>query len=218
MTRTATGTETKSGLLLTRSWSWTSEASGTFPGDTGTPGEQWVKIIGIAASLHVGSFINRLLDAAGGELPEGVRFEIWAGLGDVPPYQAGKVPVTARELLGLVSEADAVLLTAPEHSLLPMELTYALQWLSAGDVLAGKHVAVMSASARACGAMWAQAELYKQLQGADAVAMGAELVISPACPHFDDHGRLIDAELRDQVRAVIGQLCPAGAREPAFSL
>ncbi|MEU5861338.1 MULTISPECIES: NADPH-dependent FMN reductase [unclassified Nonomuraea] len=177
-----------------------------------------MKIIGIAASLHAGSFINRLLDAAGGELPEGVRFEIWTGMGDVPPYQPGKVPVAARELLGLVAGADAVLLTAPEHSLLPMELTYTLEWLSAGDVLSGKHVAVMSASARACGAMWAQAELYKRLQGADAVVMGAELVISPACPHFDDDGHLTDPVLRGQVRAVIGQLCPAGVREPAFSL
>ncbi|NUP02769.1 MAG: hypothetical protein HOV96_28905 [Nonomuraea sp.] len=177
-----------------------------------------MKIIGIAASLHAGSFINRLLEAAGGELPESVRFEIWAGLGDVPPYQPGKVPGPALELLGLVRRADAVLLTAPEHSLLPMELTYALQWLAAGDALAGKHVAVMSASARACGAMWAQAELYKQLQGADAVVMGAELVISPVCPHFDDDGHLTDADLRDQVRAVIGQLCPAEVREPAFSL
>jgi chromate reductase, NAD(P)H dehydrogenase (quinone) len=177
-----------------------------------------VKIIGIAASLHAGSFINKLLEAAGGELPEDVRFEMWPGLAGVPPYRPGKAPEPAHELLGLVAGADAVLLTAPEHSLLPVELTYALQWMSASEGLAGKHVAVMSASARACGAMWAQAELYKQLQGAGAVVMGAELVISPVCPHFDEDGHLTDPDLRDQVRAVIGQLCPAEVREPAFSV
>jgi chromate reductase, NAD(P)H dehydrogenase (quinone) len=177
-----------------------------------------VKIIGIAAGLHQGSFINRLLEAAGGELPEGVGFEVWPGLREIPPYEAGPVPAPVRELLGLVAAADAVLVTAPEHSLLPAELTYTLDWMAARDALTGKHVAVMSASARACGAMWAQAELYKRLQSAGAVVMGAELVISPACPHFDEDGHLMDPALRGQVRAVIAQLCPAEVMEPALSL
>ncbi|MEV5323889.1 NADPH-dependent FMN reductase [Nonomuraea fastidiosa] len=177
-----------------------------------------MKIIGIAASLHAGSFITRLLDAAGGELPESVRFEVWRGLSDIPPYQPGPVPAPARELVSLVAGSDAILLTAPEHSLLPMELTHALDWMAARDGLAGKHVAVMSASARACGAMWAQAELYKRLLGAGAVVSGAELVISPAWPHFDDNGHLTSADLRDQVRRVIRQLCPAEVMEPALSV
>jgi chromate reductase len=191
---------------------------GQVPGNTGTPGEQRVKIIGIAAGLHAGSFINRLLEAAGGELPEGVGFEVWPGLREMPPYAAGPVPGPARELLGLLAASDAVLMTAPEHSLLPVELTHALEWMSARGKLAGKHVAVMSASARACGAMWAQAELYKYLQAAGAVVMGAELVISPACPHFDEDGHLTDPVLRGQVRIVIAQLCPTEVLEPALSL
>ncbi|TDE37735.1 hypothetical protein E1295_34205 [Nonomuraea mesophila] len=191
---------------------------GQFPGNTGTPWEQRVKIIGIAASLNRGSFINRLLAAAGAELPRGVAFEEWRGLDDIPPYTRGPVPAPAAALAGLVASGDAVLLTAPEHSLLPPELTYALEWMAARDGLSGKHVAVMSASARACGAMWAQAELYKRLQSAGAVVMGAELVISPACPHFDEYGRLRPAALREKVRAVIRQLCPAGILEPVFSL
>ncbi|WP_043639201.1 NADPH-dependent FMN reductase [Nonomuraea candida] len=177
-----------------------------------------MKIIGIAASLHAGSFITRLLDAAGGELPAGVGFEVWRGLGELPGYRPGPVPAPARELLTLVAGGDAVLLTAPEHSLLPLELTNALDWMSARDGLSGKHVAVMSASARACGAMWAQAELYKRLLEAGAVVMGAELVISPACPHFDENGHLAAPELRAQVRKVIHQLCPAEVMEPALSL
>ncbi|MGN9839950.1 NADPH-dependent FMN reductase [Nonomuraea sp. H19] len=177
-----------------------------------------MKIIGIAASLHVGSFVNRLLDAAGGELPVGIGFEVWQGLGEMPPYEPGPVPAPVRELFVLVDESDGVLITAPEHSLLPVELAHALDWMSARGALAGKHVAVMSASARACGAMWAQAELYKQLQAAGAVVMGAELVISPACPHFDEDGLLAAPDLRRQVRAVIGQLCPAEVLEPALSL
>ncbi|MEV0383908.1 NAD(P)H-dependent oxidoreductase [Nonomuraea sp. NPDC050643] len=177
-----------------------------------------MKIIGIAASLHAGSFITRLLDAAGGELPAHVGFEAWQRLDEIPPYGAGPVPASACELVALVSSGDALLLTAPEHSLLPPELMYALDWMAAGQGLSGKHVAVMSASARACGAMWAQAELFKQLQGAGAVVMGAELVISPVWPHFDEHGHLTDPALRAQVRAVVGQLCPAEALEPALSL
>ncbi|RVX40100.1 NAD(P)H-dependent FMN reductase [Nonomuraea polychroma] len=191
---------------------------GQVPGNTGTPWEQRVKIIGIAAGLHEGSFINRLLEAAGGELPEGVGFQVWPGLGEMPPYAPGPVPAPVRHLLGLLAASDAVLMTAPEHSLLPAELIHALDWMSARDALTGKHVAVMSASARACGAMWAQAELYKRLQAGGAVVMGAELVISPDCPHFDKQGRLTDPALRGQVRAVIAQLCPAEVMEPALLL
>ncbi|HEX4816789.1 MAG TPA: NADPH-dependent FMN reductase [Nonomuraea sp.] len=177
-----------------------------------------MKIIGIAAGLHPGSFINRLLEAAGGELPEGVGFEVWPRLREMPPYEAGPAPAPVPELLVRVAGADAVLLTAPEHSLLPAELLHTLDWLSARGALAGKHVAVMSASARACGAMWAQAELYTRLQAAGAVVMGAELVISPACPHFAEDGHLTDPVLRAEVRAVIAQLCPAEVMEPALSL
>lgn len=173
-----------------------------------------MKIIGIAASLHAGSFITKLLDAAGRELPTGVRFETWRGLSEIPPYHHGPPPPEARDLITTVSRSDAILLTAPEHSLLPAQLTYALAWMSARDGLAGRHVAVMSASARACGAMWAQAELYKQLLGAGAVVMGDELVLSPGCPHFDQDGRLTDPDLREQVRAVVRRLCPAKTVEP----
>ncbi|MFG2074493.1 NADPH-dependent FMN reductase [Nonomuraea maritima] len=173
-----------------------------------------MKIIGIAASLHAGSFITKLLDAAGRELPAGVRFETWRGLDEIPPYHHGPPPPEARDLLTTVSRSDAILLTAPEHSLLPAQLTYTLDWMSARDGLAGRHVAVMSASVRACGAMWAQAELYKRLLGAGAVVMGDELVLSPACPHFDEDGRLTDSDLRDRVRAVVRRLCPAKTVEP----
>ncbi|MER7499564.1 NAD(P)H-dependent oxidoreductase [Nonomuraea pusilla] len=172
-----------------------------------------MKITGIAASLHAGSFINRLLDAAGGELPVGVRLTRWDGLRDIPPYvprhAAGRLPEPVRDLVRAVAGSDGVLLTAPEHSLLPAELAHALDWLTAAGELSGRHVAVMSASARACGAMWAQAELYKRLLEAGAVVMGGELVISPDCRHFEDDGRLAPSYLRDQVVGVLAQLCQA---------
>ncbi|MEV0196208.1 NAD(P)H-dependent oxidoreductase [Nonomuraea sp. NPDC050691] len=173
-----------------------------------------MRIIGIAASLHAGSFINRLLAAVSGELPSGVDFTPWKELAAVPPFTTGPVPDTPSGLLRMVDDADALLLIAPEHSLLPVELGDALRWLSASGTLTGKHVAVMSASARPCGAMWAQAELYRQLTEAGAVVMGAELVISPLCPHFDERGRLTVGRLREQVRDVVSRLCPAAVGEP----
>jgi chromate reductase len=180
-----------------------------------------VKIFGIAASLHAGSFINRLLEAVGRELPEGGRLECWRGLGALPPHSAVLVPEQVPEqvvpMLRLLDECDAVLLTAPEHSLLPVELYHALRWMATGGRLAGKRVAVMSASVRACGAMWAQAELFKQLTGAGAVVMGSELVLSPTCRHFDEQGRLCALYLRDQVGEIVGQLCPVPIMEPALT-
>ncbi|MFG1944327.1 NADPH-dependent FMN reductase [Nonomuraea sp. NPDC048826] len=177
-----------------------------------------MKVIGIAASLHAGSYINRLLDAIRGELPPGVDFEAWPRLAEIPPYAPGPAPQVVRELLTRVDEADALVLTAPEHSLLPVELEYALDWMTRAGGLDGKHVAVMCASARACGAMWAQAELYKELMGAGAVAVGSELVISPVCPHFDEDGRLWARDLRAQVCEMVGQLCQAHLREPMLSV
>ncbi len=168
----------------------------------------------MAGSLHTGSFIHRLLEAVGRELPPEAGFTRWSGLATMPPYAPGPVPGTAIELVRLVDQADGLLLTAPEHSLLPAELGHALRWLSAAGVLTGKHVAVMSASVRACGAMWAQAELCMQLTGAGAVVTGTELVLSPSCPHFDAQGSLTARYLRDQVRDVVDRLCPAPVVEP----
>ena len=176
-----------------------------------------MKVIGIAASLHAGSYTNRLLDAIRAELPAGVRFEAWHRLGEVPPLTPGPAPDVVRDLLDLMSEADALVLTAPEHSLLPAELEYALDWMARAGVLDGKHAAVMCASARACGAMWAQAELYKELMGAGAVAIGFELVISAVCPHFDDDGLLWARDLRAQVCLMVEQLCQAHLRVPVLT-
>ncbi|WP_219462848.1 NADPH-dependent FMN reductase [Nonomuraea rhizosphaerae] len=176
-----------------------------------------MKIFGVAASLHAGSFINRLLEAVDGELPPGALLERWRGLGTIPPYSAGAVPEQVVSMLRLLDECDGVLVTAPEHSLLPAELGHALRWMATGGRLAGKHVAVMSASVRACGAMWAQAELFKQLSGAGAVVIGSELTLSPTCPHFDEQGRLSAPYLRDHVHEIIGRLCPAPLRAPALT-
>lgn len=175
-----------------------------------------MRIIGIAASLHAGSFVNRLLTAVGRELPPGARFACWQHLAEVPPYVPGPPPEPVAGLLRSLDEADGLVLTAPEHSLLPAELTHTLGWLSAFGVLAGKRAVVMSASARACGAMWAQAELYKELSAAGAVVMGGELVLSPICPHFDEKGRLVARYLRDQVLDMVRQLCPVSVGQPVF--
>lgn len=173
-----------------------------------------MKIIGIAASLYAGSYINRLLEAIRAELPPGVGFTTWQGLGQVPPYLPGPAPRVVRDLRARVAEADAVVITAPEHSLLPIELDHTLGWMSAGGGLAGKHVAVMCASTRACGAMWAQAELYKELLEAGAVTLGSELVIPQVSPHFDEDGRLWAPDLRAQVRDMVARLCQSSLSGP----
>ncbi|MEU0566114.1 NAD(P)H-dependent oxidoreductase [Nonomuraea sp. NPDC005983] len=173
-----------------------------------------MRVIGIAAGFHAGSFNNRLLEAAARELPAWAEFESWQGLGDIPPFTSGPVPGPVGELRKTLDESDAVLVTAPEYCLLPAELYHALNWLRADRALAGRHVAVVCASARACGAMWAQTELVKEFTAAGAVVVGSELVVTPSGPYFDDRGSLLHRGLLDQVREVIGQLCPAPVRRP----
>ena len=176
-----------------------------------------MRVVGIAASLHAGSYINRLLEAVRGELPPGVGFEAWQGLGEVPPYGPGPAPAVVRELLTLIEEADAIVLTAPEHSLLPPELDHTLSWMSAGGGLAGRHVAVMCASARACGANVGSGGALQGAGRGGGGGDGGRARRSRRSARTSTRTALAGRELRAQVREVISQLCPAQIREPVLS-
>ena len=70
-------------------------------------------------------------------------------------------------------------------------------------MLLGKPVAVIGASTGAFGAAWAQAELRKVLAAAGARVVDAELAVGHAATRFDEHGHLVDENLREQLREVL---------------
>src|SRR5581483_10231561 len=92
-----------------------------------------------------------------------------------------------------------------------------LDWASrprAAAALRDKPVAVVGASAGAFGAVWAQAELRKVLGASGARVPEAELAVGHAHTRFDDAGRLLDSDLREQLAEVLLALVAAAA-EPA---
>jgi len=65
---------------------------------------------------------------------------------------------------------------------------------------------VIGASTGLYGGVWAQAELRKVLATAGARVVDAEVAVSRADDRFDTDGRLVDEEIRDELRAALDSL------------
>jgi chromate reductase len=167
-------------------------------------------ILGISGSLRAGSHNTNLLRAAG----ELVELELWDGLKEVPAYDedddGADAPAAVARLRAAIAGADAVLFATPEYnSSIPGHLKNAVDWVSrplATNPLRNKPVAVVGASTGMFGAVWAQAELRKVLAATGARVLEGELPVGHAPAKFDDAGRLVDEEIREQLRAVVEQL------------
>jgi chromate reductase len=172
-----------------------------------------MKILGISGSLRDDSFNSKLLANAAEVLPEDATLEIWDGLKAVPPFDEDDEqlhPEGVVRLRDALAGADALLIATPEYNhSIPGQLKNAIDWASrpvATTVLLGKPVAVIGASTGAFGAVWAQAELRKVLRAAGARVVEAELPLSFAGRRFDPEGRLVEADVRDQLRDVVDTL------------
>ncbi|MDQ3822203.1 MAG: NAD(P)H-dependent oxidoreductase [Actinomycetota bacterium] len=172
-----------------------------------------MKVLGIAGSLRRDSFNRKLLANAAELLPDDATLVIWDGLKAVPPFDEDDEqhePEGVAELRGALAGADALLFATPEYNhSFPGQLKNALDWASrpkATSVLRGKPAAVVGASTGAFGAVWAQAEVRKVLAAAGARVVEAELPLSFAGRRFGPDGRLVDDDVRDQLRAVVEKL------------
>ncbi|MBG0818826.1 NADPH-dependent FMN reductase [Planomonospora sp. ID82291] len=176
-----------------------------------------MRIVGIAGSLRPAAHVGRLLEAVARELPVSADFTVWEGLAEIPPFTGGPLPSPAEEFCDLLSGADGLLITAPEHSVLPVQLLHALEWASrpgAGAVLLGKPAAVVTACVRPHEAMWAQTALRRPLVLAGAVVYGVDLPASPAPGRFDAAGGLADPAVRDRLGGVVEVLCARARSHP----
>ncbi|GAA2354664.1 NAD(P)H-dependent oxidoreductase [Nonomuraea africana] len=174
-----------------------------------------MKIVGIAGVFRPHAYVRRLLKAIALELPEPKDVELWDGLERIPPIRGGPLPAEAAELCRVLSAADAVLIAAPEHSLLPPQLTHALSWASspmAGGALVGKPAAVVTSCVSPHEAMWTQAELHRLLRAGGAIVHGADLPVRPGARQFDILGRLADPVARARLRPALRAVC-ATARD-----
>ncbi len=186
-----------------------------------------MRILGISGSLRRGSYNTLLLGAAAELLPEGVELEIYEELETVPPYNEDRdtddAPLPAERLRAAIEESDAVLIATPEYNgSVPGQLKNAVDWASRPhrvSALWGKPAVVVGASTGMFGAVWAQAELRKILGTAGARVVEAEVAVGRAASRFDAEGRLVDDEIRDELRAsldaLVAETPPQAAAEVA---
>ena len=176
-----------------------------------------MRVLGITGSLRRDSWNAKLLLAAAEELPEDVEFEVFDGLKAVPPYDEDDdilpAPAAVARLRDTIAGADAVLIATPEYnSSIPGQLKNALDWASrpfATNVLRFKPVAVVGASTGAFGAVWAQADTRKALGAIGARVIEGDVALGPAPERFDEAGRLVDEDAREQLSEVVEALLEA---------
>jgi chromate reductase len=172
-----------------------------------------MKVLGISGSLRDDSFNTKLLANVAEVLPADATLEIWDGLKAVPPFDEDDEqlhPEGVVRLRDALAGAGAVLIATPEYNhSIPGQLKNAIDWASrpvATSVLRAKPVAVIGASTGAFGAVWAQAELRKALRAAGARVLDVELPLSFAGRRFGPDGRLVDDDVREQLRDVVEKL------------
>jgi chromate reductase len=181
-----------------------------------------VKILGISGSLRADSYNTKLLRAAAGLLPRDVELDLWTGLKAVPPYDEDDdvkpAPAAVAELRTAIAAADAVLFATPEYNAsIPGVLKNALDWVSRplkSNPLRSKPVAVVGASTGAFGAVWSQAELRKVLASIGARVVEGDVAVGHAPSRFDEHGRLVDEQLLEQLIEVVAALVSEVAPVP----
>ena len=187
-----------------------------------------MRVLGISGSLRRDSYNSKLLRHAG-ELfeAEGVEFEIYDRLKEIPPYDEDDdgrgAPEAVSQIREAVRAADAVFITTPEYnSSIPGALKNALDWLSrplATNAMRNKPVAVIGASAGMFGAVWAQAEARKVLGAMGARVAEGEVAVGHAMDRFDLDGRLnepnLEEEVREVARVLVAEAHPAALEQIA---
>jgi chromate reductase, NAD(P)H dehydrogenase (quinone) len=180
-----------------------------------------VKILAVSGSLRRDSHNTQLLRLAAAVAPEGVEVELWAGLGDLPLYDADLDATEPGESVRRLREewgaADAILFATPEYNgSVPGGLKNAIDWASRpvrASSLTNQTVSVIGASTGQFGALWAQQDLRRILGLTGARVVGDELPVARAHEKFDHEGRPLDAELPRLLGVVLETL--AAEADPA---
>lgn len=173
-------------------------------------------VLAIAGSLRRDSFNRRLLHAAQLLAPPLLEVQVHDGLGSIPMFnEDGEAGVFASgavpELRDRIAAADALLLATPEYNQsMPAVLKNLLDWMSrpgAQDVLVGKPVAVIGATAGRWGTRLAQAALRQVLAATESrVLPGPALYLAGASGAFDADGMPRDPDVAGALRGVLAAM------------
>lgn len=173
-----------------------------------------VRIIGIAGSLRRGSFNAALLRAAAESTPDDVTLEI-AGIQGIPLYNGDVeasegIPEPVAALKERVAAADGLLIATPEYNnSIPGAAKNAIDWLSRPPaeiprVFGNRPVAIIGASPGGFGTVLSQNAWLPVLRTLRMRPwFGARLLVSRAGDVFDDTGKLVDDQVREQLRQFV---------------
>ena len=113
-----------------------------------------VRIVAISGSLRAGSMNGAVLRAAAAAAPRDMEIVLYEGLGSLPHFnpdldgEGAIAPPPVAELRALLDGAHGVLISTPEYAHgVPGSLKNALDWLVSTDVLGGKPIVLLNASA-----------------------------------------------------------------------
>ena len=162
-------------------------------------------IFAVSGSLRKGSLNTALVRAAADLAPDGVHFDIYEGLADLPIYNQdleADPPASVVDLRSRISAADGVLIATPEYNYsIPGGLKNLIDWASrpaADSALLHKPVAIMGAAPTNFGSVRAQLALRQCFLWIDSRVMGKpEVIVFQAGERFDSDGRLTDESTRE---------------------
>lgn len=172
--------------------------------------EKKITILGFAGSLRKDSFNKALMRAAGELVPDGATLEI-LDLDGIPPFNQDlerQPPQKVREFKQKIRAADAILMATPEYNYsVSGVLKNAIDWASrpyGENSLAGKPVAIMSASIGMLGGARAQYHLRQILHGVNMHPLNyPEVVVAAAQEKIGADGKVTDEKTREKIRELL---------------
>ncbi|TLW94486.1 NAD(P)H-dependent oxidoreductase [Saccharomonospora piscinae] len=180
-----------------------------------------VHVLALVGSLRRGSHNRQLAEATAAHAPDGVRIEIFDGLGALPFYNEdidadGAPPAEAARLRKATAAADAVLLFSPEYNgTMPAVLKNAIDWLSrpfGAGALGGKPTAVVGTAFGRYGGVWAQEEARKAAGIAGArIVDTVSLAIPGSVTRFAELHPQNDTEVAEGLRKTLEALTTGAA-------
>jgi NAD(P)H-dependent FMN reductase len=143
-----------------------------------------MRIVALSGSLREGSMNGAVLRAAAAVAPPGLEVVLYEGTGGLPHFnpdldgEGAVAPPAVAALRGLLDGAQGVLISSPEYAHgIPGTLKNALDWLVSTDVLGGKPIVLVNASAS--GGEHAQAALAETLRTMGAKVLVAASLLTP---------------------------------------
>jgi chromate reductase len=171
-------------------------------------------IVGISGSLRQASFNTMLLRAAAELAPAGTTITV-ASLSGIPLYNgdveaSDGIPRAVADLKNAIAAADGLLIVTPEYNnSIPGVLKNAIDWATRPPsdiprVFRERPVAITGATPGAGGTNLAQAAWLPILRTLGTLPWFAgRLAVPNAAKVFDDHGRLVDEQIRTRLQTFV---------------